>query len=66
MPTKVSEKKLAIGIACFAAGIFLFSNTPVITAAVRVSEKAVFSSLFAISLIILAIVYIRRSIVKAS
>ena len=64
MPAKVSEKKLATGLACLAVSAFLLLNTTLIPAPVRVSEKGIVAVMAAVLLMGLGIRFLQRAIGK--
>ena len=64
MPTKVSEKKLAIGIIYIVIGILILLNTSVINTPVRVSEIGILYALLAFVLIGLGVRSFKRAVLK--
>ena len=64
MPTKVSEKKLAIGIIYMVIGVIVLLNTSVINTPVRVSEKGILYVLLAFVLMGLGVRSFKRAILK--
>jgi hypothetical protein len=64
MPTKISEKKLAISLACFAIGIILFLSTPLVTTRVVVAEKGILYIMVALTFVAFGLYSFKRSIRK--
>ena len=64
MPAKVSEKKLIVGIVCFAMGILLFFNTALFTSPLLVSEKGMLYTAIALALVAVGIFSFKSSIHK--
>ncbi len=64
MPTKVSEKKLAIGVVFIALGLMVLLNTTLVATPIRVSETGILFSLFSVVLIVLGIRFFKRSMIR--
>jgi hypothetical protein len=61
MPTKVSEKKLAIGVVFIALGLMVLLNTTLITTPIRVSEVGILFCVLSIVLVGTGIGFFRKA-----
>jgi uncharacterized membrane protein YiaA len=64
MPTKVSEKKLFVAIACLVIGVVLLMKVQVIEGAIRVSEKGLLLAVLSVCLLVFGAITIKRANVK--
>ena len=64
MPTKMSDKKLAIGIVLIGLGLMAFLKSTVIVTPIRISEINILWSLFSLVLIFLGIRLLKSSIMR--
>ncbi len=64
MPTKFSEKKLAIGISLFMLGLVVLLNTTLFASPVKVSEAGVLLSLLSVSLMVFGVTFFKSAKMK--
>jgi hypothetical protein len=64
MPTKISEKKLSIGIVLIALGLMVLLNATLVATPIKVSEVGILLALVSIVLIIIGIMFFKRSMIR--
>jgi hypothetical protein len=64
MPTKISEKKLVVGIISFVPGLIILLNTTLVSTPMQVSEMGILLSVFGVALIVLGIRFFKKAIIK--
>jgi drug/metabolite transporter (DMT)-like permease len=64
MPTKISEKKLAVGIICIILGVVVLLNTTLVSTPIKVSEIGILLCLLSVVLIASGIMFFRTSRTK--
>ena len=61
MPTKLSEKKLAIGLVLVVVGVVIFFKTSLITTPVLISEKAIVYVFIAAMFVVFGVLAFKRA-----
>jgi hypothetical protein len=64
MPTKISEKKLAVGIICVILGLAVLLNTTLISTPVKVSEMGILLCTLSMALIAFGIMFFKKASIK--
>jgi hypothetical protein len=64
MPTKISEKKLSIGIVLITLGLVVLLKATLIATPIQVSEVGILLALVSIVLIITGIMFFKRSMIR--
>jgi hypothetical protein len=64
MPTKISEKKLSIGIVLITLGLAVLLKATLIATPIQVSEVGILLALVSIVLIITGIMFFKRSMIR--
>jgi hypothetical protein len=64
MPTKISEKKLSIGIVLIALGLMVLLNATLVATPIKVSEVGILLALVSLVLIIIGIMFFKRSMIR--
>ncbi len=64
MPTKISEKKLAVGIICLIPAVVVLFNCTLVSTPIKVSETSILLGTLSVALIAFGIMFCRTSKIK--